>query len=182
MSRLTIRARRYRYFSEREIFALRMPVPFHDCLIGNIVDDIKAQLDTIKAYGNPSSREFASKIKTSELSGTVYIEDKENGIPNHQPDGQLRHAEAAQPGVILEVAYSQNKKDLADLADDYILGGEEDIRVVVGLKVGYGNDKEASLSVWRCGWDERDQLRAVKTTDDKVYCLAHPCAIAQANN
>ncbi|KAH9204218.1 hypothetical protein DL95DRAFT_529357 [Leptodontidium sp. 2 PMI_412] len=75
----------------------------------------------------------------------------------HDPDGSFGHKEAQYPGVIFEVSYSQKRRDLGRLADDYILGSDGNIRVVVGLDIEYqskGKAKEASskvaaLSVWK---------------------------------
>jgi hypothetical protein len=61
---------------------------------------------------------------------------------------RLNMFKARYPGVIIEVSYSQKRKDLPSLADDYILGPDSDICAVVGVDVGY-KDKAATLSVWR---------------------------------
>lgn len=65
------------------------------------------------------------------------------------------------------------RKDLAIIAEDYILGSDRDIRVVIGLDVEYHSSKKATLSVWRLGviqneagqWD----LVAEQTVVDQVY-------------
>jgi hypothetical protein len=51
------------------------------------------------------------------------------------------------PGVVIEVLYSQKRKDLERLADNYILGSDSDIRVVMGLDIEYKTGKKAT-SVW----------------------------------
>ena len=50
---------------------------------------------------------------------------------------------------MIEVSFSQKRKDLARLADDYILGSDGNIRAVVCLDIEYKGSKEATLSVWR---------------------------------
>ncbi len=51
---------------------------------------------------------------------------------------------------MIEVAHSQKRKSLVDLADNYyILGSYGGIGVVVGLDLDYKKSKEASISVWR---------------------------------
>jgi hypothetical protein len=64
-------------------------------------------------------------------------------------DAQFRHEGAQYPGVVIEVSYTQKRKDLAYIAEDYILGSNGNIRVVIGLDVEYNNSKKATLSVWR---------------------------------
>jgi len=51
-------------------------------------------------------------------------------------------------GVILEVSYSQRRRDLAGLAQAYILGSYAKIKVVVGIDMDY-NTKVGTIQVWR---------------------------------
>jgi hypothetical protein len=74
--------------------------------------------------------------------------DQQQSI-RHEPDLMFQHKDAAWPGVVIEVSYSQKKKALPRLADNYILGSDGNIRVVVGLDLDYKKSKEASISVWR---------------------------------
>jgi hypothetical protein len=47
------------------------------------------------------------------------------------------------------VSFSQKEKELKDLAEDYILGSDGNIRVVIGLDIEYKQSKKATISVWR---------------------------------
>ena len=48
------------------------------------------------------------------------------------------------------IEHSQQKKDLTKLADDYILGSDGNVSVVVGLDIeSSGNSKRATVSIWR---------------------------------
>jgi deoxyinosine 3'endonuclease (endonuclease V) len=47
------------------------------------------------------------------------------------------------------LSYSQKKKDLSRLANEYILGSDADIRIVIGIDVKYKGSKKASVSMWR---------------------------------
>jgi len=61
--------------------------------------------------------------------------------------------------VIIEVSYSQKRKDLSKLASDYILESEASVQLVIGLDLEYGSSsKEAALFMWRPRWvtSERD--------------------------
>jgi len=78
------------------------------------------------------SAEFANEIRPGGSASIKFI-DEEYG--KHDPDAQFRHSKAQFPGVVIEVSYSQKRKDLERLADDYILGSDSDIRVVVGLDI-----------------------------------------------
>jgi hypothetical protein len=119
-----------------------MPTLLHDQFIEDVVDEIKAQLRSIQG----ASAAFAKEIR-SPGSATIKFRDQEYG--KHDPDAQFRHPKAQYPGVVIEVSFSQKRKDLARIADDYILGSDGNIRAVVGLDIEYKGSKEATLSVWR---------------------------------
>lgn len=81
---------------------------------------------------------------------------REEGVEifQHEPDEVFEHIDAQHPGVVIEVSFTQKKKDLARLADSYILGSEENIYVVVGLDIEYktsskDQSRRATISLWR---------------------------------
>ncbi|TVY84676.1 hypothetical protein LSUE1_G000925 [Lachnellula suecica] len=133
---------RYDYFPSTSRLVIRMPTTLHEEFITSIVDEIQVQLRSIQ----DRSAEFANEIRSGG-SASIKFTDEEYG--KHDPDAQFRHSKAQFPGVVIEVSYSQKRKDLERLADDYILGSDSDIRVVVGLDIEYKTGKKATLSVWR---------------------------------
>ncbi|MCJ1395237.1 hypothetical protein MMC18_008120 [Xylographa bjoerkii] len=133
---------RYDYFPSSSRLVLRMPTTLHEKFITSIVEEIQLQLRSIQ----DASAEFAKEIG-SEGSASIRFADEE--YSKHDPDAQFRHSKAQFPGIVIEVSYSQKRKDLERLADDYILGSNSDIRVVVGLDIEYKTGKKATLSVWR---------------------------------
>ena len=118
-----------------------MPSFTHEIFITRMVEEIQIQLKSIQG----ESAEFAKKIE-SEGSLTIKFADD---YGKHDPDAQFRHSKAQFPGIVIEVSYAQKRKDLGRLADDYILGSDGQIRVVVGLDIEYKSGKKATLSVWR---------------------------------
>jgi hypothetical protein len=77
--------------------------------------------------------------------------------------------------VVIEVSYSQKRKDLPRLADDYILGSDARIRAVVGVDVDY-RGKMATLSIWRPQIEINDageeESVAFRTLIDQVFSLS----------
>lgn len=146
-----------------------MPGSLHESLGSYITQELLRQLGTI-AQGSSPSAVFAGNIENS-ASAEISFEDTEYG--SHQPDASFQHFEAQYPGVILELSYSQKKKDLSRLAHEYILGSDADIRVVIGIDVEYKGSKKASVSIWRPHIEVNDagerELFVVQTTTDKVY-------------
>lgn len=128
--------------------------------------DIVQQLDKI-THGDSPSANFARDIRDSR-SNTITFDDPEYG--RHDPDASFRHSGAQYPGVVIEVAYSQKARALPRLADDYILGSDDNIRVVVGLKIEYLH-KTATLSVWKPQRRSKGgdiELAAEQTVADQV--------------
>ncbi|MCJ1469857.1 hypothetical protein MMC07_008500 [Pseudocyphellaria aurata] len=136
---------RHDYFPSAEIFVLRTPSELHEYVTSFITQEILRQLGTIAQNGSPSAI-FAGNIINS-AHATRKSRYAEYGP--HDPDASFSHIEAQYPGVILEVSYSQKKKDLSRLADEYILGSDANIRVVIGIDVEYKGTKKASVSIWR---------------------------------
>lgn len=133
---------RYDYFPSTSRFIIRMPTAIHESVIKSIVEELLLQLRSI-SHGE--SAEFAKEVD-SDGSATIDFEEPQFG--SHAPDGQFRHSKANYPGVVLEVAYAQKAKDLPYLADEYILGSDGDIRVVIGISLEYKQINKATLSIW----------------------------------
>ena len=119
-----------------------MPDRLHEIFITNIVEEVQVHLKSIQN----ASAKFAKEIVSA---GSTSITFAEGEYGKHDPDAQFLHSKAQFPGIVIEVSYSQKRKDLGRLADDYILGSDGDIRVVVGLDIEYKTGKKATLSVWR---------------------------------
>jgi hypothetical protein len=54
-----------------------------------------------------------------------------------EPDAQFQQRDAEYPGVVLEISYSRDGKDLKKLAWDYIQYSNGDIKVVIGIDIKY---------------------------------------------
>ncbi|KAH7371617.1 hypothetical protein BKA64DRAFT_587455 [Cadophora sp. MPI-SDFR-AT-0126] len=158
---------RFDYFPSSNRLILRMPGDIHERFIARIVEEIQDQL---KAIRGPSAS-FARQITTG-ASSRIKFPDKEYG--SHDPDAQFDHSDAQYPGVVIEVSHTQKRRDLPHLADDYILGSDANIKVVVGLDIEYRADKAgtATISVWRPAIevDEGvDCLVARQTVDSQMF-------------
>lgn len=153
-----------------------MPSVLHEEFKSSIVDDIVQQLRSIAKERGPAS-EFARRIKHGG-SATITFSDPAYG--RHEPDSLFRYLRAQFPNVIFELSYSQKRRDLARLADDYILGSDGNIRVMVGIDVDY-KDKSATLPMWRPRLQVNnageEELVAHQTLSNQVcshsFCLAY---------
>ena len=134
-------------------------------------DAIRSRLKAIRS-GTGKAADFADKVRPAR-STEIYF-PVENGSPNtkskYEPDTSFWHDDAQYPGIIVEVAYSQKKKILDRLAEDYLLDSDASVQVVVGLDIECGRKKtkKATFSVWRSRL-EGDELRVAKKVADEVF-------------
>lgn len=171
--------RRFDYEPRRGRIILRMPSPTHEFFINLFADAISDELKRIGGKDGAAG-EFASQI-LSGGSSRIYLEDdkddegdgddedkeeddEDGNKPNtrRQPDAQFQHRKAAFPGVVVEVAYSQNEKRLRRLAKEYIYDSNGDIKAVVGISINYGSSP-STISLWKSRFtrergDDRDTL------------------------
>ena len=160
---------RYDYFPRQQQLVLRMPSNLHDLYVVYVVQEIKNQLNRVGA-GESASADFARRILHC---ATANIEPLDLDYGLHSPDASFRHDASVLPGVILEVSYSQKRKDLQRLADEYILGSNRNIKVMVGLDLEY-NGYEATLSVWKPAMKaEPDGFLYLEAEQVVVYEVQH---------
>jgi hypothetical protein len=89
--------------------------------------------------------ELIAKIQSRRTTG---IEFKSPPV-NWSPDASYAIRTLTLPGLLIEVSYSQNRKELKARAYDFILETGCRIRMVIGIDIEYGNTKAATYSVWR---------------------------------
>jgi hypothetical protein len=100
---------RYDYFPSAKRFVLRMPSAVHELFIVRVVAEIVHQLRSITSRQGPSA-EFARDIEPRG-STTIKFDSSEYG--KHDPDAEIGHSKARNPGVVIEVPYSQKKEGLS---------------------------------------------------------------------
>lgn len=149
------------YDPNRGLLTLRWPPNFHGIFAPEIAYELHRQLRQIgKQKNNPGM--FACKLM---LGGSATVQLAEGDSKSFQairrdPDAQYLHPRSRYPGVVKEVSYSQDGKDLRKLAEDYILYSKGDIKAVVGVDVNH-TGKESTVSLWRAKWTsvENDGLK-----------------------
>ncbi|KAL9625738.1 MAG: hypothetical protein Q9160_000058 [Pyrenula sp. 1 TL-2023] len=177
---------RYDYCGEKHRLAVRMPTNVHKIFVDGVEDAIRSHLKEIR---NKSDRNalFAQKVYVTRSTKISFpIDDASPATDSkYEPDASFWHEDAQYPGIIIEVAYSQKKKSLDRLAENYLLDSDANVQVVVGLNIEYGpaKSRKATLSVWRAqpvNTADGDELRAVQVIadeafrDDDGYSTNHP--------
>jgi hypothetical protein len=158
-------------------FLVRMPSPIHEFLSASIADEIYENIKRIAAQ-HGATGEFASQIRKGASSRIRFIQDTEEeraGNPSlvlqRHPDGQFQHRKAAYPGVVVEVSYSQDGKDLGKLAWQYIQLSNGDIKAVIGIDVNE-EPKPSTISLWRVNsiWEDGEEILDVKQVIADQVC------------
>ncbi|KAJ0134704.1 hypothetical protein HZ326_22252 [Fusarium oxysporum f. sp. albedinis] len=106
-----------------------------------------AIIDEIREIGrqNRQARAFTNSINNA-LSSRVVLVDGEDKW-EQQPDAQFEHDKARHPGVVLEVALTQDPGELRRIARRYIYHTDGQIKVVLGIDLN--EEKESTISVWK---------------------------------
>jgi hypothetical protein len=124
-----------------------MPSPTHDFFLVSLADEIANKLREI-SQRNDEAGLFAAQIRGGGSSWILLREWAPDYTLERQPDGQFQHRQAVYPGVVFEVAYSQDGTCLGDLAYDYIQLSNGHIKVVIGINLGYRGEP-STVSLWR---------------------------------
>ncbi|KAA8627250.1 Z1 domain containing protein [Pyrenophora tritici-repentis] len=163
---------RYDYDEDQCRLVVRMPTETHELFIDAVEDDIRSQLKKIR-NGSGKQAEFAQKVRPARSTEIRFDTSALSSKSKYEPDASFKHKDAQYPGVIIEVAYSQKKKRLVRLAENYLLDSDANVRVVVGLDIAYGKEsRKATLSLWRPQlFDTPDgpELRAVDMVVDEAF-------------
>jgi hypothetical protein len=128
-----------------------MPTGVHELFIARVEDAIFSQLKLIRE-GSGDEAAFARKVHPARSTEIYFpVENDTSTKSKHEPDASFWHDDAQYPGVIIEVAYSQKRKRLCRLAEDYLLDSDASVQVVVGLDIEYERkrSRQATFSVWR---------------------------------
>lgn len=163
-----------------------MPTPTHDFFSACVGEEISKELKKINERKDAAGS-FAAQIRNGGTSRIILKEISSSEDDNEaqderqtnrryhrrEPDAQFQHRGAEYPGVVIEISYTQNGKDLSKLAWDYITYSNGDIKMVVGLDLRY-DTKEATVAVWRPRYiheegEELDILEAETIVDHEVF-------------
>lgn len=77
-----------------------------------------------------------------------------NNSDIHQPDNFFVHCRTPQYGLAIEIAYSQKRKRLQELAEFYIRQSVRETQVLIALDYDYGRTEKATLLTWRRDHDQ----------------------------
>jgi hypothetical protein len=112
-------------------------------------------------------------------SPKITINSRSKGKDNKKsPDKTYGHEDckSTHPGLVIEVAYSQDASELFELAKKYIEGSNGETRTVVGIDIDYKHTPGgyAKFLVWHAG-KEKGATKAILSDPGTVSRLPHLC-------
>lgn len=142
---------RFDYDSDAEELFVRMPTLIHELLATHIGLSIITQFnELVKSFPQPA-RKYLEGVRHCGTTDVRLCHQPPNGrwsFAKRSPDVSFRHLKEKYPSVIVEVSYSQQRKNLERLADNYIVVSEGDVAVVIGIDLEY-RGIEARIMMWR---------------------------------
>ncbi|OBS16910.1 hypothetical protein FPOA_12546 [Fusarium poae] len=138
--------RRFDYEPQHERIIFRMPSRIHDIFAQFIQDAIFNALSEL-GHNNENVRPFTTKIVKAATSDIFTFDNDDPVAKQRSPDAQFIHIGAQQPSVVVEVAASQDAKQLSKLAKGYIHDTWGDIKAV--LCFALNKPDGSTISVWK---------------------------------
>lgn len=129
-----------------------MPSPLHRLFIAKILTDIQIQLRVIALTASGIAADIAKHIELEFSSNVQVTGNTHQSSSAHlasRPDAAFRFKADEYARVVLEVSCPQKRKELPQMAKDYILGSEGNVGTVIGLEINHNNTNEGRLSIWR---------------------------------
>jgi hypothetical protein len=169
--------RRHDYDPDRELLVIRMPSPIHKVFSASLGEFLRDELSRI-AHRQDEAGEFATQIESAR-SSRIFLRERTSETGEicyplrRQPDEQFQHKSATYPGVVIEVSYSQDGRNLRRLAQEYILYSNGDIKLVIGIDIN--DEKDCTVSLWRPRYtrqknNDHDDLEVVQEMTRRVGC------------
>ncbi len=107
--------------------------------------------DAALAGPEPASQSSADSADSSSASTEAVLGARpspdlpDDTITQHEPDACYGRRRYKFPGVVVEVAYSQKAQELGEIAWNYIVESEGDIKMVIGIDIDYKGSQKASF-------------------------------------
>lgn len=153
-----------------------MPTFLHDIFVVLVMNEI---MDQLKRFSHEQEA-VMNIVKEMKFRSTVNI-TLNGSVPSdairssRSPDASVGSFQRKYPTVILENAFSQPGKKLGDIAQDYILGSDGNIKAMIGFDTEYKSEsRKIFLSVWRSRWISNPEkvLEAVKDVNNEVTLIS----------
>ena len=116
-------------------------------MIGRVERAVLAALANIE-FDPATSPALAALVRRLEPMRDSYF-SLGPGQGRSSPDASYGDLEARWPTMVIEVSYLQKRKNLKELARDYIFHSLANVQSVVGIDIDYRRTKLGVVSAWR---------------------------------
>ncbi|CVL07203.1 uncharacterized protein FMAN_15324 [Fusarium mangiferae] len=146
--------RRFDYDPQNGLIAIRKPGLVHESFIQEFGFHLRLQLRSLGLkHHNTITGDFITKIRSNGSADIGLITKHSSNMPHakrltRSPDASFVHKDAGLSGVVVEVSYSQDGKELPGLARDYLLHSYGKIKAVIGFHMNREN-KTSNVSVYK---------------------------------
>lgn len=156
---------------------LMAPSCVHEVFQEHVKSALRDELDRV-AHENEALRPFRRKIIQA---GQAQVQKKRRRQANaptfeQSPDAQFRYNGIRQPPLILEVAYSQDEKDLLRKVTEIFMAMPGKIGTVLAFDIGYepragrrDRSHTASVSLWTSQQSD-EAFEVVRVRNAEVFC------------
>ncbi|GKU09001.1 hypothetical protein FLAG1_12037 [Fusarium langsethiae] len=187
-SKLEATFHRFDYYPRRQHITFRMPSATHDTFAQSLVAAIQEELLLYRISNQPEQvRSFIGKIRSSG-SSTIVLRDSDDktddDTPKLQPDAQFRYQNVAFPSIVVEVAYSQDGKELPSRAKTYIHRTHGGIKAVLCFDIN--KECDGTISVWKPVFtptedDDGLELKITQVVQSQPFRAANGSPVNQDN-
>lgn len=155
---------------------LMAPSCVHEVFQEHVKSALRDELDRV-ARDNESLRPFRRKIIQAGQA-QVQKRRRQASAPTFEqsPDAQFRYTGIRQPPLILEIAYSQDQRDLLRKVTDIFLAMPGKVGTVLAFDIGYepragrkDRSHTASVSLWTSQQSE-ETFEVVRVRNAEVFC------------
>ena len=157
-----------------------MTLEIHEYVAEKIGDAIAIQLAKFQegSYSQTKTAELAKSIKSRGSALTHFPSRFSEHNDAKSPDKSYKHKDCKYPGLVIEVAWSQEQKDLPELAERYFQASEGGIQTVIGINLEYNRKigppgckaKPATFSIWHMGPRKGGAIKAALLKTEVVDC------------
>ncbi len=134
---------------KREFSTSACPTPVHEIVSTSLAEEISERLRSIAGSKAALRAKFAAQIVNGGSSRILHGRNSSGQYSLTATTGRTVPAwHAPLTGLVVEISYSQDGKELDKLAWQYIQGSNGDIKAVLRIDINYGA-KASTVSLWR---------------------------------
>ncbi|KIW87242.1 uncharacterized protein Z519_12145 [Cladophialophora bantiana CBS 173.52] len=147
----------YGYFCHSETFVHQIPSLAHELLRQSLARNVLQKLTRLCSGMGGEAEEFGARIVHATPPGTKAASNSSRDL--HQPDIFFSHANLPRCGLPVEIAYSQKRNRMPELAEFHILKSNRKARLLIAVDYDHNRTSKVTLCTWRRDYTDPAGLR-----------------------